>query len=125
MGQQIKFAQMWYKFLVETNVSRENTMLTTLAVAGLCHMTLIYPHPDSNHFYFPEDGYTVRAEEHVRRILQDNCPNSNIQQHRTICRNIEQQDSSSRVCVTNTSAGRFFTIWDVMGNTHVIFSRWD
>ena len=90
-----------------------------------CHSQILYPNVDSNHFTIPDaEDYT--PAQMVKHIIEDKCPGYSSEIVETKCRSIDPRGPiDSKVCVVYTNVGYFYTMKDIMGAAHIVFSRWD
>lgn len=109
-------------------------LLGSAAYAWECQSALLGDELDSNSFFLSEDkfnksmdeedsDFAAKAVQSVRN--QVGCEADPVELAAINCRNVIDEDMSSKVCVVSAPEGMFFVISDFMGNARVIYNRWD
>lgn len=99
-----------------------------------CQSALLGDELDSNSFFLSEEkfnksmdeggpDFAAQAVESVRR--QVGCEAAPVELAAIKCRDVIDEDASSKVCVVSAPEGMFFIISDFMGNARVVYNRWD
>lgn len=88
---------------------------------------------DSRYFYFQEvdlvnQGASTSEEKAklaIANILRKSCHKEYIHFSKPVCKEVDKYNPFSVGCYIESKLGYFFVHYDIMGNAHTVWSRWD